>query len=131
MSQTRLILVYLFGSQKENARKIINGEKVTIVDPLADIDVGVVFSFDVNKIVDRRKLYAAVYNDFIDIFPSLDLVFLQETHSVFQAEAILGICAYAKSESLKDDYELKILARAADFRYILNKYYEERLEELR
>ncbi len=37
-----IALVYLFGSQKENSVKILNGEKVDINDPLADIDVGIV-----------------------------------------------------------------------------------------
>lgn len=61
----------------------------------------------------------------------LDLVFLQETHSVFQVEAINGICIYMESLAVKDAYEHRILARAADFRYVLQKYYRERLEEIR
>jgi hypothetical protein len=125
-----IILMYLFGSQKENAFKILNGGDVIIEDPLADIDVGIVFSYDINDIDGRYRLYSDIYNDLVEIFPRLDLVFLQENHSVFQTEAILGICIYAESEEIKDDYELKTLAKAADFKYVLDKYYEERLEEL-
>jgi hypothetical protein len=125
-----IILMYLFGSCKEIASKILNGEDIIIEDPLADIDVGVVFSFDIHKLQTRHKLYGNIYNDLIGIFPKLDLVFLQENHSVFQTEAILGICIYAQSEQLKDEYELKTLAKAADFKYVLDKYHEERLEEL-
>jgi predicted nucleotidyltransferase len=125
-----IILMYLFGSHKENGYKLLNGEDVVIEDPLADIDVGVVFSYDINEVNDRYKLYSNIYNDLIEMIPKLDLVFLQENHSVFQTEAILGICIYAKSEAIKDDYELKTLAKAADFKYVLDKFCQERLEEL-
>ncbi|HHV19172.1 MAG: nucleotidyltransferase domain-containing protein [Tepidanaerobacteraceae bacterium] len=125
-----IVIMYLFGSQKENAYKMLNGEDILIKDPLADIDVGVVFSYDINKVDGRYKLYGDIYNDLIEIFPKLDLVFLQENHSVFQTEAISGICIYAESEELKDDYELTTLAKAADFKCVLEKFYEEHLEEL-
>lgn len=48
----------------------------------------------------------------------------------FQTEAIMGYCIYSQSEEFKDLYEKNILKRAADFKYVLDKYYEERLEEL-
>lgn len=124
-------LVYLFGSQKENALKILNGEKVEAKDPLADIDVGVVFISNIEDIPERHKLYANIYNDMEDLFKPyyLDLVFLQECHSVFQVEAIKGICIYYVSGEFKDNYELMILRRSADFKYVLNRYYEEALEK--
>lgn len=123
-------LVYLFGSQKENALKILEGEEVEIKDPLADIDVGIVFIKNIEDISEGYKLYANVYNDLEDLFKPyhLDLVFLQECHSVFQVEAIKGICMYSISEEFKDKYEMEILRRSADFKYVLDKYYEEALE---
>ena len=126
-----IALVYLFGSQKENSLKLLNGEKVEINDPLADIDVGIVFSQDIESIPDRHKVYSNIYNDFEDLFLPyhLDLVFLQECHSVFQSEALLGICVYSISEEFKDEYEMMILRRAADFKYVLDKYTEEALEK--
>lgn len=96
-----IILMYLFGSQKENAFRILNGEDVNIEDPLADIDVGIVFSYDINDVGGRYRLYSDIYNDLVEVFPRLDLVFLQENHSVFQTEAILGICIYAEEEFLE------------------------------
>ncbi|NLJ39562.1 MAG: nucleotidyltransferase domain-containing protein, partial [Candidatus Atribacteria bacterium] len=48
-----IALVYLFDSQKENSLKLLNGEKVEINDPLADIDVGIVFSQDIESIPER------------------------------------------------------------------------------
>jgi hypothetical protein len=126
-----IAFVYLFGSQKENSLKILNKEKVDINDPLADIDVGIVFSQDIESIPDRHKVYSNIYNDFEDLFLPyhLDLVFLQECHSVFQTEALLGICVYSISEEFKDEYEMMVLRRAADFKYVLDKYAEEALEK--
>ncbi|MBC7320484.1 nucleotidyltransferase domain-containing protein [bacterium] len=124
-------LVYLFGSQKENALKILGGEKVEIKDALADIDVGIVFNANIEYIPERFKLYADIYNDVEELFNPyrLDLVFLQECHSVFQVEALKGICVYSISEEFKDSYEMMILRRSADFKYVLDKYYEEALED--
>ena len=126
-----IALVYLFGSQKENSLKILNEEKVDINDPLADIDVGIVFSQDIESIPDRHKVYSNIYNDFEDLFLPyhLDLVFLQECHSVFQSEALLGICVYSISEEFKDEYEMMVLRRSADFKYVLDKYAEDALEK--
>lgn len=126
-----IALVYLFGSQKESSVKILNGEKVDINDPLADIDVGIVFSQDIESIPERHKVYSNIYNDLEDLFLPyhLDLVFLQECHSVFQTEALLGICVYSISEEFKDEYEMMVLRRSADFKYVLDKYSEEALEK--
>ena len=38
-----LELIFLFGSQKENGYSILQGENSEVVDPLSDLDVGVVF----------------------------------------------------------------------------------------
>jgi len=126
-----IALCYLFGSQKENALKILKKEEANIKDPLADIDVGIVFNKNIEDIQERYKLYANIYNEMEEIFKpyKLDLVFLQECHSVFQVEAIKGICVYSISEEFKDNYETMILRRYADFKYILDKFYEEALEE--
>ena len=126
-----IALVYLFGSQKENSLKLLNGEKAEINDPLADIDVGIVFSQDIESMPERHKVYSNLYNDLEDLFLPyhLDLVFLQECHSIFQTEALLGICVYNISEEFKDEYEMMILRRAADFKYVLDKYAEEALEK--
>jgi hypothetical protein len=126
-----IALVYLFGSQKENSLKLLNGEKVDIKDPLADIDVGIVFIHSIEDIPERYKIYSNIYNDFEDLFLPyhLDLVFLQECHSVFQTEALLGICVFSISEEFKDEYEMMVLRRAADFKYVLDKYAEDALEK--
>ncbi|MGB4411058.1 MAG: nucleotidyltransferase domain-containing protein [Atribacterales bacterium] len=126
-----IALAYLFGSQKENALRILEDKDVSINDPLADIDVGIVFSYDIENVKERYKLYGDIYNELEELFKPypLDLIFLQESHSVFQVEALKGICIYSVSEEFKDNYEMMILRRAADFKYVLDKYIEEALEK--
>ena len=126
-----IALAYLFGSQKDNAFRFLNGEKVEINDPLADIDLGIVFTYPIEKISERYKLYGEIYNEIEEIFRPfrLDLVFLQECHSVFQMEAIKGICIYSSSDEFRDNYEMMILRKYADFKYELDKFFEEALEK--
>ena len=125
-------LIYLFGSRAETAKEILNGASSEIDDPLADIDVGVVFSEGLPHKDKRVFLYADIFNDLEDLFMPfpLDLVFLEETHSVFQAEAISGYCIYSIDTDFRDGFEENVLRRAADFRPFLDKYYEELLEEV-
>jgi len=127
-----IILAYLFGSQAETGYKVLRGEKMLQNDPLADLDLGIVLN-DKNRLNNSiYKLYTALYNYFDELFLPLrlDLVFLQETHSVFQFECIKGICIYQVNQKTRDEYEHNVLAKAADFRWVLDQYYRERLEDL-
>ena len=128
--------VYLFGSMAESAHRLLLGEEVSWDDPLADVDVGLVF-LDPSVLTEagrRLELYVKLHNALSDFFPAgrLDLVFLQQTHSVFQAQAIAtGYCIYTASPEFREAYEERVLAKAADFRFVLERYYAERLEEVR
>lgn len=123
-------LVYLFGSQAETALAILHGHTPSEIDPLADIDVGVVLSNPLPSGRDRARLYSLIFNDFEDLFLpfSTDLVFLLENHSVFQAEAVRGNCVYRVAPAIQDAYEEAVLRRACDFRPFLELYYAELLE---
>ena len=123
-------LLYLFGSRLHTALQILDGHAPTVDDPLADIDVGVVFSAPLPMGRQRAQLYSALFNELEDIFLpyAVDLVFLEENHSVFQAEAVIGSCVYAATPEIKDAYEASVLCRACDFRPFLAKYYQELLE---
>lgn len=126
-------LMYVFGSQKETALQLLEGKKVEFEDPLTDIDIGVVFERQLPCGRERTLLYSKIYNQLDEIFSpnKLDLVFLEENHSVFQAEAIKGYCIYAKSNEVKEAYEEAILRRACDFKPFLELYYKELLEDLK
>lgn len=123
-------LMYLFGSQRGVALQIIAGQSLAVTDPLADIDVGVVFGAPLPQGRARARLYSFLFNDLEDIFAphATDLVLLEENHSVFQSEAVLGTCVYAATAEAKDAYEEAILRRASDFRPFLEQYYQELLE---
>lgn len=123
-------LLYFFGSQQKAAKQISDGHLVEIDDTMTDIDIGVVFYGPLPFGRARVKLYSQIFNELEDLFLPVetDLVFLEENHSVFQAEAIKGICAYAADTELRELYEESVLRRACDFRPFLEKYYDELLE---
>jgi predicted nucleotidyltransferase len=125
-------LAYLFGSQADVGQDIVNGKAVTVKDPLADVDLGIIFEQDIPSPEELPKVYANLYNRLAHIFLplNLDLVFLQEQHSVFQANAVTGICIYFEDENFKSEYEESIMRRAADFRPFLERYLDERLKEV-
>lgn len=127
-----IALLYLFGSQAEKGLEVLSGNSVEPLDTLADLDLGVVFDSKLQSPEQIPKLYSDLYNHLEDIFKPfrLDLVFLQEQHSVFQSEVVLGICIYYESQSYREDFEENIMRRAADFKPFLEKFYQERLEEL-
>lgn len=128
-----IALVYLFGSMKDIGLIVLQGNSVTQSDPLADMDVGVVFAGSLPHGLPRARLYSELYNQLEDLFLpyKLDLVFLQETHSVFQAEAVMGHCLYSAEDAFKNRYEEDILRNACDFRPYLEQYHREVLEAYR
>ena len=71
------------------------------------------------------------YNELEELFLPypLDLVFLQENHSFFQAKVLCGKCLYYSDPNFKETYEENILRRAADFKPFLERYFDELLEE--
>ncbi len=126
-----IALLYLFGSQEKRALQILNGSQFEGKrDPMGDIDVGVVFSFDLNVIQKRYILYSQVFNELEDLFQEekLDLVFLQECNAILQFEAIKGSCIYFKSEELREHFEMNVLRRLPDFKYLMSLYEKEFLE---
>jgi len=131
--ESSIALMYLFGSMKDAGLVVLQGHSVAQSDPLADIDVGVVFAGSLPHGLPRTRLYSRIYNRLEDLFLpyKLDLVLLQETHSVFQAEAVMGHCLYYIDDAFKDNYEEDTLRRACDFRPYLEQYHKEVLEAFR
>ncbi|MGI6632358.1 MAG: nucleotidyltransferase domain-containing protein [Bacillota bacterium] len=126
-----LKLVYLFGSQSHLGARYLHGEDPHLSDPLADLDIGVVLMKDDMSPLERSDLYAALSAELQELFGpfTVDLVLLEETHSVLQSEAVCGECVYSADENLREAYEERVLARAADFKPFLDLFYRERLEE--
>lgn len=130
--ENNIALAYIFGSQAKTGLDLLKGARREIHDPLTDIDLGVVFTGSLPGPAKRAYLYSSLFNKLAGLFVPfpLDLVFLQETHSVFQANAICGRCVYYRSLDFKEQYEENILRRAADFRPFLERYLDEMLEEV-
>jgi len=127
----RISLVFLFGSGKDGGVAYLEGKAMLIKDPLADLDVGIVFQkgYFPHK---PYRVHAQLYAELSDLFDpfKLDLVFLQETHSVFQFEAISGVCVFATDDETKADYIKYVLRRGADWKPVMDKFYQELLETL-
>ncbi|HCJ10448.1 MAG TPA: DNA polymerase subunit beta [Clostridiales bacterium] len=127
-------LVYLFGSMATQGERLLEGtgSRPAPDDPLADLDVGVVTLEGLPAPGQRHRFYGSLYNSLEELFTPLplDLVLLEENHSVFQAEAVAGICVYEISEKFRDSYEMNVLRRAADFRPVLRRFHREILEEV-
>ena len=130
--KNKLNLIYLYGSQVQKGLAMLNCASAKAVYYLEDLDIGIVLRDELPVAERMPAFYSKLYNQISTLFEplKLDLVLLQEQHSVFQAEAINGTCIYAKSKSIQENYKENILIRAADFRPVLEKFYEERLEEL-
>ena len=123
-------LIYLFGSQVASGLKILRGMEVEVLDSLTDLDVGIVTSSPLPPPARRSRLYAdlsVALSDIFEPFP-LDLVLLEENHSVFQSEVFKGECIYASSEQVREDYEMNVLRRVADFKPFLERFLQEALE---
>ncbi|HSV31937.1 MAG TPA: hypothetical protein VLH40_07960 [Atribacteraceae bacterium] len=103
VSGTGSLWCNLFGSCAEKAyHALLHDKTISSADPLTDIDIGVVFK-DLLPIPEKRHLlYADLYHALAELFPSVpvDLVFLEENHSVFQSEVIKGHCLYAVNQIL-------------------------------
>ncbi len=127
-------LLYLFGSQARSALDYLqsDGTAGAVGDSVADLDIGVVTSSPLPLAGERHRLYASLTNDLQDYFPAfrVEVVLLEEHHSVFQYEALKGFCIYCSSIEVKDQYEISILRRAADFAPFLDRFLTEALEEV-
>ncbi|MDO9536607.1 MAG: nucleotidyltransferase domain-containing protein [Bacillota bacterium] len=126
-----IALAYLFGSQAKTGRALLEGQEAAVEDPLTDIDLGIVCREGLPGTKELLDLFSELYNELSDLFLPfrLDLVFLQENHSVFQCNAITGLCVFSFDEHFRSEYEEDILRKAADFRPFLEKYLDEYLEE--
>jgi predicted nucleotidyltransferase len=106
-------LCYLFGSQQECGRAILQGKRVEVPDAESDIDFGVLF---VTMPADPLRTYAHLSLELQDIVSPYraDLLYLHEVDHLIQLEVIRGLCIYALNEELREAYEEKVIMMAAD-----------------
>jgi predicted nucleotidyltransferase len=105
-----VLAVYLFGSRADDGLRLLRGEEVSREG--SDLDVGVVFR---DSSINFERL-ASLQVGFEDVFAPLqvDLVPLNRVDALFQFAAIDGHRIVSTDVDAADDYELRIMNRAAD-----------------
>ncbi len=105
-----VLAVYLFGSRADDGLRLLRGEVIS--GEGSDLDVGVVFR-DSSISFDRL---ASLQVGFEDVFAPLrvDLVPLNRVDALFQFAAVDGHRIVAPDIDAADDYELRVMNRAAE-----------------
>jgi len=122
-------IAYLFGSQKEKGIEFLKG-RTAESEKGSDLDIGVVFE----RLPDKAFLiYGEIYAELADIFEpfNIDLVFLQETDSLFQYEAIKGEVIYCEDQEFLDEYEERVMKKAGDLAYKWKEFERDFLEAIK
>lgn len=106
---------YIFGSQKKKGINYLSGKKIKS-EKYSDLDIGIVFK----KIPKNpAEIYCDIYVELSVLFEpfEIDLVFLQEADIFLQYEAINGEIIYCEDIRFVEEYEEKIIKKAADLMY--------------
>jgi predicted nucleotidyltransferase len=108
-----IALCYVFGSQQEQGKAILEGRYVKIVDTESDIDFAVLFK---SRPENALETYASLSLDFQEIVSPFkaDLLFLHEVDHLIQLEAINGINIYAINDNFQESYEEEVMMFASD-----------------
>lgn len=128
-----ILAVYIFGSMAEKVAVMLKDKKPEgINDPLADIDVGVVFLKRPLSPDERIKLYGRLYSELSEVFLpcKLDLIFLQEAGVILQFEAINGILVYSFDDDKRLEYEEQVIKFYQDWKPDYDEYTKEVLEAI-
>lgn len=108
-----IALCYLFGSQKEKGKALLEGKEVEIQDPESDIDFAVLFVAPPKNSLETYASLSLDLQELVSPFKA-DLLFLHEVDHLIQLEAIKGINIYSMDEELREAYEEKVMMLASD-----------------
>jgi predicted nucleotidyltransferase len=108
-----IALCYIFGSQKEVGKALLEGKKVERLDPESDIDFGVLF---ITPLKNTLETYASLSLDLQELVSpfKVDLLFLHEVDHLIQLEVIKGYNIYSVNEEFREAYEEKVMMMASD-----------------
>ena len=122
-----IILIYIFGSQAEKAKRYLEGEKI-IKNNFSDLDIAI--AFEKPKI--DIKIFGKIYMELSEIFEpfEIDLIFMHEVDPLFQYEIIKGEKIYEKNEFLTDEIEERIMKLAGDLQFKKKIFDEEVMEAI-
>lgn len=112
-------IIYLFGSRAVNRAL-----------KYSDYDIGIVF-VDFSKAIKNKNLFSFIYNILSEEFPDnlsgpkLDISFLQMANAALEIKAISeGIVLFEISPKFRANYEVEVIKRYDDYRFIQQKYEE-------
>jgi predicted nucleotidyltransferase len=108
-----IALCYLFGSQKEKGKAILEGKHVEMVDAESDIDFAVLFIKPPGHALETYASLSLDLQELVSPFRA-DLLFLHEVDHLIQLEAINGINIYAIDNDFRDACEEKVMMLASD-----------------
>lgn len=109
----KVTLCYLFGSQKEIGRSLLEGKNEEMTDAESDIDFAVSFeTFPLNSL----EVYSRLSIDLQDLVTPFkaDLLFLQEVDHLIQLEVVKGINIFSLNDEYREAYEEKVMMFASD-----------------
>ncbi len=108
-----VVLCYLFGSQAETGKSLLEGKRVEMTDTESDIDFAVLLG---RRPENSLKTYSALSLELQDLVTPFraDLLFLHEVDHLIQLEAMKGDCIYSASGDIREDYEERTLMFASD-----------------
>ncbi len=108
-----IALCYIFGSQKNLGKAILEGRDVEITDPESDIDFAVLFKEPPANPLETYAYLSVDLNEMVSPFKA-DLLFLHEVDHLIQLEAIKGYNVYSVDDELRSNYEEKVMMFASD-----------------
>ncbi len=128
----KVLAIYLFGSMANEGMALLENKTSGNIDPLADLDVGIVFVQAITDPKERIKIYGRLYIDLSDLFSPfpLDLVFLQETGVMLQFEAINNQLIYSYDNDQRIEYEERVIKYYQDWKPVYDRYAKEVLEAI-
>jgi predicted nucleotidyltransferase len=108
-----IALCYIFGSQADKGKALMDDEKIELTDPESDIDFAILFKKPPQN---SLKTYAELSLEFQELVSPFkaDLLFLHEVDHLLQLEVINGICIYSIKDKFREEYEEKVLMFASD-----------------
>lgn len=128
----RILAVYIFGSMAKDGIALLESKKPREIDPLADVDVGIIFFERPLDPKERIEIYGRLHSELSEVFSPfiLDLIFLQDVGVILQFEAINGKVVYSFDDDKRLDYEEHIIKFYQDWKPDYDEYTKEVLEAI-
>jgi predicted nucleotidyltransferase len=104
-------ILYAFGSRAREALQLVGGQRRSLSQSGADLDIGVK---PAGALGIKEKASLAVELEELFAVPRIDLVSIPEADPFLAANIIRGERLYLADEHAADEYELYILRRAGD-----------------